>query len=215
MLGQSWEIVHLDSTSPIATVAELIVRFTERATALGVTVEHVPTIDLAASAIAHHAREIGADRPLMTAELADAAPAFVATLEANGGAVGRAANPAETRDAPLGLSLAHLAVAETGSVLLAEPTLEDRGVGLLVAAQVVVCPTAALVPTLDEAAPVLRELAGQSGGGYVTLVTGPSRTANPEFYLDLNQFGFASPSVRRWTAAPAWGSSSLCCSTAD
>src|SRR5690606_3882077 len=28
----------------------------------------------------------------------------------------------------------------------------------------------------------------------------PTRTANPEFYLDLNQFGFASPRVRRWDA---------------
>lgn len=28
----------------------------------------------------------------------------------------------------------------------------------------------------------------------------PTRTANPEFYLDLNQFGFSSPRVRRWDA---------------
>lgn len=28
----------------------------------------------------------------------------------------------------------------------------------------------------------------------------PTRVANPEFYLDLNQFGFASPRVRRWDA---------------
>ncbi|MGC4029201.1 MAG: TonB-dependent receptor [Steroidobacteraceae bacterium] len=37
--------------------------------------------------------------------------------------------------------------------------------------------------------------------GVPTLTTAaPSRTANPEFYLDLNQFGFASPRVRRWDA---------------
>lgn len=30
--------------------------------------------------------------------------------------------------------------------------------------------------------------------------TAPTRAANPEFYLDLNQFGFASPRVRRWDA---------------
>jgi iron complex outermembrane receptor protein len=35
--------------------------------------------------------------------------------------------------------------------------------------------------------------------GVPTLTTvAPTRTANPEFYLDLNQFGFASPRVRRW-----------------
>lgn len=28
----------------------------------------------------------------------------------------------------------------------------------------------------------------------------PTRTDNPEFYLDLNQFGFAAPRVRRWDA---------------
>ena len=41
------------------------------------------------------------------------------------------ASPAETRDAPLGLSMGRLAIAETGSVLLSEPTLEDRSVGML------------------------------------------------------------------------------------
>ncbi len=34
-----------------------------------------------------------------------------------------------------------------------------------------------------------------------TLTTvAPTRTANPEFFLDLNQFGFAAPQVRRWDA---------------
>jgi outer membrane receptor protein involved in Fe transport len=38
-------------------------------------------------------------------------------------------------------------------------------------------------------------------GGVATLTTvAPTRTGNPEFYLDLNQFGFASPRVRRWDA---------------
>ena len=37
--------------------------------------------------------------------------------------------------------------------------------------------------------------------GVPTLTTAaPNRTANPEFYLDLNQFGFASPEVKRGNA---------------
>jgi iron complex outermembrane receptor protein len=38
-------------------------------------------------------------------------------------------------------------------------------------------------------------------GGVPTLTNrGPNRTDNPEFYLDLNQFGFISPEVKRGTA---------------
>lgn len=38
-------------------------------------------------------------------------------------------------------------------------------------------------------------------GGVPTLTNrGPNRTDNPDFYLDLNQFGFASPEVKRGTA---------------
>jgi L-lactate dehydrogenase complex protein LldG len=98
-------------------------------------------------------------------------------------------SPAQVRDAPFGISLAHLAVAETGSLLLAEPTLEDRTVGLLTLAQAIICPTGALVPSLDEAGAALRRLALAPGRGMATLVTGPSRTADIERVLTVGVQG--------------------------
>ncbi len=93
------------------------------------------------------------------------------------------------------MSLARLAVAETASVLLAEERLEDRGIGLLVAVQLVICPTSLLTPTLDDAAPMLRELATKPGGAYTTLVTGPSRTADIERALTVGVQGPAKLTV--------------------
>jgi L-lactate dehydrogenase complex protein LldG len=169
--------------------------FTARAAPLGVIVERVASVAAAADTVTMLAREVGVEHLVIAAELGDAAPELVAAIESTGVSLARAGNPADTRDAPLGLSLARLAVAETGSVLVAERTPADRGIGMLVANHVVVCPTAALVASLDEAAPVLREIASRPGGGYATLVTGPSRTADIERVLTVGVQGPARLAV--------------------
>ena len=137
----------------------------------------------------------GASAPLISTDLAQTAESLWAALSACGCSPNFPLGPDETNDAPLGLSLAYLAVAETASVLLAEETLADRSIGLLVAEQIVVCPTTALVPSLDEAAPVLRSFATRPGGAYTTLVTGPSRTADIERTLTVGVQGPAKLSV--------------------
>lgn len=95
---------------------------------------------------------------------------------------------AAVRDAPLGITAARLAIAETGSVLLHENDLPGRAVSLMTQRLIVLCPFSALVPSLDEAAPVLRELA-RSGPSYATFVTGPSRTADIERELAVGVQG--------------------------
>jgi L-lactate dehydrogenase complex protein LldG len=85
--------------------------------------------------------------------------------------------------------MGHLAIAETGSVLLSEPTVEDRSVGMLTLAHATICPTTVLVPSLDDAAPVIRELSLTKGGAFSTLVTGPSRTADIERVLTVGVQG--------------------------
>jgi len=172
-----------------AAGSDLLAAFAERADALGVRVERVADAVAAAGVVASLAAEAGAPRLLVAAELRDAAPGLVEALTAAGLAWAPPAGPAATRDAPLGLSLGRLAIAETASVLLAESTLEDRAIGMLSAAHLVVCPTDALVPSLGEAAPDLRAVAGQTGGGYATLVTGPSRTADIERVLTVGVQG--------------------------
>jgi L-lactate dehydrogenase complex protein LldG len=121
--------------------------------------------------------------------LLNAMPALAEAFEASGIEVEVPTGPDEARDAPLGASLGRMAVAETGSILLAEPTLGDRSIGLLCLAQIIVVPTDALVALLDDAAPALRDLALHSGGGMATLVTGPSRTADIERVLTVGVQG--------------------------
>ena len=175
--------------------ARLIAGFTERAASLGVAVIRVADSDGAAVEVAVIAATLGASAPLVSTELAQAAETLCTAMAARGCLPSPPLGPDETNDAPLGLSLAYLAVAETASVLLAEETLADRSIGLLAAEQIVVCPTRALVPTLDDAAPVLRKFAMRPGGAYTTLVTGPSRTADIERTLTVGVQGPAKLSI--------------------
>ncbi len=101
-------------------------------------------------------------------------------------------NPAsvdDARDQPLGVSLAVLAIAETGSIMLAERSLADRAACALTRSHITIVRTSTLVPSLVEAAPALREVAQRPGGGYGTLMTGPSRTADIEMSLTVGVQG--------------------------
>jgi L-lactate dehydrogenase complex protein LldG len=167
----------------------LLAEFAARAGAVGATVERVPDVATAARSLAAVAREVETAWMLTSAELLTAAPSLADALAENGVAVAVPKGPNEARDAPLGASLARLAIAETGSTLLAEPTLADRSIGLLCLTQLILVPTEALVASLDDAAPVLRELALRPGGGMATLVTGPSRTADIERVLTVGVQG--------------------------
>jgi len=166
----------------------LAVEFMERANALGVRVERVATSTDAAAFAATLASEVEAT-PIVSAELGEAAPMFLAMIEALGSGAVLPGDPSATRDQPLGFSVARLAIAETGSVLLAERTLTDRAVGMLTKTHCVVCPTSSLVQSLDDAAPVLRDIALAGHGAHATLVTGPSRTADIELSLTVGVQG--------------------------
>src|SRR5260370_690877 len=82
-------------------------------------------------------------------------------------------------DAPAGISGAELAIAETGSVLLAENSLEARVVGMLTLTHFVLVREERLLPMLEDAGNLLQKLtvAGPDQRRYISLVTGPSRTA--------------------------------------
>jgi L-lactate dehydrogenase complex protein LldG len=172
-----------------AAVALLLDEFRQKAEPLGVAVWRVSGVAGAVAVITEWIASLGAASVVVASELGQRAPGLPAGLEAAGVEVRPSLVPEETRDAPVGLSLAHLAVAETGSALLAEPSLEDRSVGMLTLAQAIVCPTSALAPTLDEAVPLLREIALRPGGSFSTLVTGPSRTADIERVLTVGVQG--------------------------
>lgn len=115
-------------------------------------------------------------------------PELYARLHPEGVPVAVPESPDAVRDAPLGITVARLAIAETGSVLLHENDLASRTVSLMTQHLIVLCPLDSLVPSLDDASPVLREIAA-SGPSYATFVTGPSRTADIERELAIGVQG--------------------------
>ncbi len=169
-------------------------RFAERLEAVGGHVHVATGVDEVVLLIAAFARERDTREVMASDELSRAHPALKDVVEHAGLSWRIPSGPADARDAPLGLSLGHLAVAETGSVLLAEATLADRAIGLMSIAQIVLCPASAIVPSLDDAAPVLRSLSA-NGAAHATLVTGPSRTADIERELTIGVQGPAEFTV--------------------
>jgi L-lactate dehydrogenase complex protein LldG len=86
------------------------------------------------------------------------------------------------------ISRARLGIASTGTVLVAERLAEDRICALLCTHHVVVLPSSRIVATPGEASEWVRSLIG-AGCGYVTLITGPSRTSDIEKVLTLGAHG--------------------------
>jgi L-lactate dehydrogenase complex protein LldG len=117
--------------------------------------------------------------------------AILPLLSSKGITIREAGSPASVADAPAGLSGAELAIAETGSVLLAENSLEARVVSMLTLTHFVLVRESKLVPKLDDAAAILQRLtgAGSDQRHYVSFVTGPSRTADIERTLTIGVQG--------------------------
>ena len=117
--------------------------------------------------------------------------AILPLLSSKGITIREAGSPASVADAPAGLSGAELAIAETGSVLLAENSLEARVVSMLTLTHFVLVSEDRLVPMLDDAVGILQRLA-EAGVGqrhYMSFVTGPSRTADIERTLTIGVQG--------------------------
>jgi L-lactate utilization protein LutC len=88
----------------------------------------------------------------------------------------------------VGIVLAKGAVAETGSLVLADDALAPRILSMLADVCIALLPASTIVPSLDEAGALLAELE-RAGHRYVSLVTGPSRTADIERVLTIGVQG--------------------------
>jgi L-lactate dehydrogenase complex protein LldG len=175
-----------------ATETELdqaIAFFASRVQPLGVRVEHYAGSAEVAGLIAEIAGDIKTTEPVASGELIQSAPELMAQLAGLGLTTVWPKGIEDTRDAPLGLSLARHAIVETGSMLMAETTLVDRAVAMLSKTNIVLVRADDLLPSLVEAAVALKQVATRPGGGYATLVTGPSRTADIEMSLSLGVQG--------------------------
>lgn len=96
-------------------------------------------------------------------------------------------SPLEVADAPVGLVRGVLGVAETGSVLLVEPSLSERVVSMLCHILVQGIARESIVDSLDDFAAWMQAHAVESP--YATLTTGPSRTADIERELTIGVQG--------------------------
>lgn len=123
-----------------------------------------------------------------TTDLDDEWPGLIAELSQSGHRIRTDSSPENTRDQPWGLTSARGAIAETGSVVLQENELNRRSVSLMTNKLIVLCPLDQLLPSLDDAAKLLRNIASD-GTSYATLVSGPSRTADIERQLTIGVQG--------------------------
>jgi L-lactate dehydrogenase complex protein LldG len=169
--------------------AALIEAFIERISPLGVEVVRAAGIDEAAEYLEQVVRNAGQQHAMISGELRCTAPSLMGAVRKRGIEIEEVTTPESALDVPVGFVLGMNAVAETGSVLLAEPNLPDRAVGELTLTCVQIVQTDTLLPGLDEAGAVLRRLALRPNGAYATLVTGPSRTADIEMSLTVGVQG--------------------------
>jgi L-lactate dehydrogenase complex protein LldG len=171
---------------------DLFERFQQRLAAVGGESHYVERLEQAAEIIAVHPA-MAEKRLVVAPDFATSQPwaAMLPSLRDKGIEICEAGSPASVADAPAGLSGAELAIAETGSVLLAENALEARVVGMLTLTHFVLVRAGTLFPMLEEAGKKLQDLtkAGSDQRHYVSLVTGPSRTADIERTLTIGVQG--------------------------
>ncbi len=174
------------------TYTDLYTRFQQRLSSAGGESHQVGRLAEAATLIAAHPA-LGAGELVVPPHFGQHPGwgAILPLLRSKGIIIREAGSPASVADAPAGLSGAELAIAETGSVLLADNTLEARIVSMLTLAHFVLVGEDKLVPMLDDAAPILQQFArvGSEQRRYLSFVTGPSRTADIERTLTIGVQG--------------------------
>lgn len=179
----------LMSSAEASRTDALVDAFRARIGPLGVEVVHAPGIDEAADYLQRVVREAGELSAIISGELRCTAPSLMGAVRQRGIEIVEVSTPESALDVPVGFVLGMHAIAETGSVLLAESTLADRAVGMLTLTCVQIVHTETLLPGLDEAGVILRRLALRPNGAYASLVTGPSRTADIEMSLTVGVQG--------------------------
>ena len=139
--------------------------------------------------VAAHAAALG-DRVAVAPSLHAAQPTLAGRLEAHGCTVvvpGGDDPAADVADVPVAIVAGVMAVAETGSVLVAEHELADRVVTMLCKRLIQVVAGTDVVARLEDAAAWLAPRGGQPG--FASLMTGPSRTADIERSLTIGVQG--------------------------
>ncbi len=182
----------------------LLARFRLEAEQVGTVVHRAATVEEASGIV----RQLAADREArrvatwrrsrlgavsaVAARLAEAGLDVYDGAPENGGGGTRTAPVARLAMTELGLTSVDLAVAETGSLVLASGVGKGRAVSLLPPCHVAIFGPDQLVETLEEAGVILEAWsADETGatGSNIVFVTGPSRTADIELTLTRGVHG--------------------------
>ena len=95
--------------------------------------------------------------------------------------------------ADLGILRGDAAIAETGTIIHLSYRADERSLATLTPIQIALIKEDSLLPTLEEAAPFLRSLINGSRDKikptFITMITGPSRTADIERTLTIGVHG--------------------------
>jgi L-lactate dehydrogenase complex protein LldG len=167
------------------TIADLAETYATRAARVGVRTIHASMSDVP-GAILEVAGAVGA----ASVAVAGNVPERGAILAAAAGRGLRLVEPAEISPvdrADLGVSVARMAVAESGS-LVVHSTSADRRVELCVDVHVVLVRAEDVAASLDDALALVERLAARPPS-YVSLISGPSRTADIELTLAVGVHG--------------------------
>ncbi len=185
-------------TTPPATQQALVELFAERARGVAALVSVVQGMDEAARLIASPAAPTTTGRHTATSQALSRYPQLRPALRGHAidlrlaeelEAQAQGPSDAAARMAgDVGIVLGRAGVAETGSFLSVEETLPARLLGMLADTVYALLPASSIVPTLDEIGRTLSQLTSQ-GTRYVSLVTGPSRTADIERVLTIGVQG--------------------------
>lgn len=165
--------------------------FRARLESVGGHVQRLPDREAACAALLAILRASGARRLL--ASDAELVQRFVRALPRESGAQLELVGPFDARErllaAEVGLSTAQWGIAETGTLVLESAVENHRQASLLPPIHVALLPAQRLLGTLGEALAEVRGSAERPGSRTITLITGPSRTADIELTLVVGVHG--------------------------
>jgi len=155
----------------------MVEQFQLAAEAVGTVVKRFATLTDAASYVTS-----------LTGTAAVAAPSLPSAIRQTLGNIILAA-PADFAIAEIGISAARAGIAATGSLLLELSDPRERSATALPPVHLVFLDARTIVPTLAELAPILVENLDRPSPAYLSLTTGPSRTADIERVLTIGVHG--------------------------
>jgi L-lactate utilization protein LutC len=174
---------HLQQGPP----GERAARFQTILRQVGGQVERVSDLEAAAACLRELLAEVGASRLLVSD--APEARALAARLPAGVLRLPPDAPRSELLAADAGLSSAQWGVAETGTLVLESARERHRLASLLPPVHVALLRESGLLGTLGEALERIRAPSGAPASRTITLITGPSRTADIELELVVGVHG--------------------------